>query len=211
MSSDRNPNPRNRTGSRDEIGSRSKPWKHVLMTLGAVVVLGAFVAAGVIFSGLFNVAATVVDSPPLNWMLVTVREGSIKRHARSIQAPPLDDAARLDRGFRLYREDCVMCHTPVGRTPTQMAVGFNPQAPGFGEGSDAMTAAELFWVTKNGIRFTGMPAWGPSHSDPELWDVVAFVLALPKMSAADYAVMDLRLPPGPAMQSRPPAVASPTR
>ena len=84
MSSDRNPNPRNRTGSRDEIGSRSKPWKHVLMTLGAVVALGASVGAGVIFSGLFNVAATVVDSPPLSWMLVAVRERSIKRHARRI-------------------------------------------------------------------------------------------------------------------------------
>lgn len=197
MSSDRNPNPRSQTGGRDEIGSRNTPWKHALITFGAIVVLGALAAAGVIFSGFFNVAATVVDSPPLAWMLVKVREGSIKRHAKDIQAPPLDDAARRDRGFRIYREDCVMCHTPVGRSPTQMAVGFNPQAPGFGKGSDEMTAAELFWVTKNGIRFTGMPAWGPSHSDTELWDVVAFMQILPSMGAADYDAMDRRIAPEP--------------
>lgn len=172
--------------------------KHVLMTVGALVVLGALAAAGVIFTGFFNVAATVADSPPLRWMLVTVRESSIKRHARDIQAPPLADAVQRDRGFRIYREDCVMCHTPVGRTPTPMAAGFNPQAPTFEEND--MTAAELFWAAKNGIRFTGMPAWGPSRSDQELWDVIAFVMTLPKMSAADYDALDRRVPPGPAPQ-----------
>ena len=165
------------------------------MTLAAVAVLGIAVAAGVIFSGLFNVGATVVDSPPLNWLLVTVREGSIKRQARDIVAPPLDDPAQRDRGFRIYREDCVMCHTPVGRAAQAMAVGFNPQAPGFGKDADKMSAAELFWVTKNGIRFTGMPAWGPSHSDQDIWDVVAFMLTLPKMNAADYDALDQRVSP----------------
>jgi len=44
-----------------------------------------------------------------------------------------------------------MCHTPVGRQPSQMALGLNPQAPNFEE--NVMTVAQLFWVTKNGIRF----------------------------------------------------------
>ncbi len=57
-----------------------------------------------------------------------------------------------------------------------------------------MTAAELFWVTKNGIRFTAMPAWGPSHGDQGLWDVVAFLLTLPKLSAAEYDTVDRRIP-----------------
>jgi mono/diheme cytochrome c family protein len=171
---------------------RRRPVKHVLVTLGVILVLGALVAAGVLFSGLFNVAATVADSPPLRWMFVTVREGSIKYHARDIQAPPVADAAHLANGFKVYREDCVMCHTPVGRQPSPMALGFNPQAPTFEEND--MTAAQLFWVAKNGIRFTGMPAWGPSRSDQDLWDAVEFAMKLPKMSAADYDAMDRRLP-----------------
>ena len=45
-----------------------------------------------------------------------------------------------------------------------MAVGFDPQAPTSGEDADGMTDAALFWVTKNGIRFTAMPAWTPSRA-----------------------------------------------
>ena len=179
---------------------RRRPVKHVLVTVGVIVVLGALGAAGVLFSGLFNVAATVADSPPLRWMFVTVREGSIKYHARDIQAPPVADAAHLANGFKIYREDCVMCHTPAGREPTPMALGFNPQAPSFEEND--MTVAQLFWVAKNGIRFTGMPAWGPSRSDQDLWDAVGFVMTLPKMSAADYDALDHRIPFGPPTQGR---------
>ena len=171
---------------------RRRPVKHVLVTLGIIFVLGALGLAGVLFSGLFNVAATVADSPPLRWMFVTVREGSIKFHARDIQAPRVADAQHLANGFKVYRDDCVMCHTPVGRQPTPMALGFNPQAPSFEEND--MTVAQLFWVAKNGIRFTGMPAWGPSRSDQDLWDAVGFVMTLPKMSAADYDALDRRTP-----------------
>lgn len=179
---------------------KRKPVKHVLMTLVVLGVLGIFVAGGVIFSGLFNVAATEQDSKPLTWVLVTTREASIKLHARDIRPVPLEGAARRDNGFRIYRAECAMCHTPVGRKPTPMAVGFNPQAPGFGKDSDDMSPTELFWVTKNGIRFTGMPAWKATRSDREIWDIVAFTMTLPEMRAEDYDAMDRRVAPAPVAQ-----------
>jgi mono/diheme cytochrome c family protein len=129
-----------------------------------------------------------------------VREGSIKLHARDIQAPPVADAAHLANGFRIYRENCTMCHTPGGRQPSPMALGFNPQAPSFEEND--MTVAQLFWAAKNGIRFTGMPAWGPSLSDQDIWDAVGFVMTLPKMSATDYDALDHRIPPKKAMNAQ---------
>ena len=130
--------------------------KTILATLGISALLGVLAALAVIYSGIFIVAATVEDAPPLRWVFITTREASIKRHARDIQAPAPGGAEQVDRGFRLYRDMCVMCHTPIGRTPTPMAIGLNPQAPGFAEND--MSAAELFWAAKNGIRFTGMPA-----------------------------------------------------
>jgi mono/diheme cytochrome c family protein len=171
---------------------KRRPVKHVLVTLAIVAVVGALVSAGVLFSGLFNVAATVADAPALRWMFVTVREGSIKSHARDIQAPPLADTEHLVNGFKIYREDCVMCHTPTGRKPLPMALGFNPQAPTFAEND--MTVAQLFWAAKNGIRFTGMPAWGPSLSDQDIWDVVGFVMTMPKMNPAEYDALDRGTP-----------------
>lgn len=198
MSSD---NQRQNDSSRDHVHElRRRPVKHVLVTVTVIVVAGALVAAAVLFSGLFNVAATVADSAPLRWMFVTVREGSIKFHARDIQAPPVANAEHLANGFKVYREDCVMCHTPAGRKPSPMALGFNPQAPSFEEND--MTVAQLFWVAKNGIRFTGMPAWGPSRSDQDLWDAVGFVMTMPKKTAADYDALDRRTPPGPSMKER---------
>ncbi len=166
--------------------------KTILLTLGISALLGVLAALAMIYSGVFNVAATVTDAPPLRWVFVTTREAPIKRHARDIQAPALGGAQQLENGFRIYRDMCVMCHTPPGRLPTPMAIGLNPQAPSFEEND--MSAAELFWATKNGIRFTGMPAWGPPRSDQELWDLVAFMMALPKMNAADYDAVDRRVP-----------------
>lgn len=132
--------------------------KAILATLGISVLLGMLIALAVIYSGVFNVAATISDAAPLRWVFVTTREASIKRRARDIQVPALGGTQQVENGFRIYREMCVMCHIPVGRTPTPMAIGLNPQAPGFGENADDMSAAQLFWATKYGIRFTGMPA-----------------------------------------------------
>ena len=168
--------------------------RHSLVIIGALVVVGLVGGLIFMYSGVFNVAATVVDSSALSWALVTVREASIGLHARDVPVPAAGMVADSDNGFRIYRRECVMCHTPAGRTPQPMAVGFNPQAPGFGPGADDMTERQLFWVTKNGIRFTGMPAWGPSLKDSEISDVVAFVMALPTMTPADYDAIDKRIP-----------------
>lgn len=165
--------------------------KTILLTLGISALLGVLAALAMIYTGVFNVAATVTDAPPLRWVFVTTREASIKRHARDIQAPAPGGVKQVESGFRIYRDMCVMCHTPPGQLPTPMAIGLNPQAPSFEEND--MSAAELFWATKHGIRFTGMPAWDSSRSDQELWDVVAFVMTLPKMNAADYDVLDRRV------------------
>jgi mono/diheme cytochrome c family protein len=182
-----------------EINGEKSTMKVILATLGISALLVVLAAFAVIYSGTFNVAATVEDAPPLRWMFVTVRESSIKFHARDIQAPPVADAEHLANGFKIYREDCVMCHTPAGRQPSPVALGLNPQAPTFAEND--MTVAQLFWVAKNGIRFTGMPAWGPSRSDQDLWDAVSFVMTLPKMSAADYDALDHRTPPRQPMKA----------
>jgi nucleoside-diphosphate-sugar epimerase/mono/diheme cytochrome c family protein len=166
----------------------------LLAWLGILAVLGALTTLAVIYSGIFNVAATVEDAPPLRWLLITTREASVRRHARAVQTPPLGAPEQLQNGFRIFRKACAMCHTPPGRRATMMSKGLNPQAPPLAELVEDMTANELFWVTKNGIRFTGMPAWEASLDDQEIWDLVAFMRTSPKMQAADYDVLDRRVP-----------------
>jgi len=164
----------------------------VLGSLALVVVA----LAAVTYTGVYNVSAAQQDPALLRWVLVSVRESSVERRARDVQVPVLGGEARLDRGFRSYREMCVVCHGRPGGERSPLAKGLNPQAPDLARPDHGMSAAELFWVVKNGIRMTGMPAWGRTHSDAELWDLVAFVKALPNLSAAQYDALDHRLAPG---------------
>lgn len=166
----------------------------VLATVAAGVVIALAVMFAVISTGVFNVAATVTDAPPLRWLLVATREASIRRHAQDIRVPVLGTEEQEENGFRLFRQECAMCHTPPGRPGTMMARGLNPAPPPLADLVD-MTDAELFWVTKNGIRFTGMPAWVSSVPEQMIWDVVAFLRASQGMKAADYDALERSMAP----------------
>jgi len=174
-----------------------RSWRPIIAALVIYTVIGVvlavFAAFLFIYTGIFNVAATVEDSPPLRWVLVTTREASVRRHARGIEAPPLGGAQQVENGFRFFRDQCAMCHTPPGAEPTMMSEGLNPYAPPLVGLVRDMSDAELFWVTKNGIRFTGMPAWTASHDDQDIWNVVAFMRASATTEESAYEELDQRL------------------
>lgn len=181
-------------------GTRSQIIAALIVYTVVGLVLGVFAAFLVIYSGAFNVAATVKDSAPLRWVLITTREASVQRRARAIEVPRLGGTQQVENGFGFFREQCEMCHIPPDGQPTMMSEGLNPQAPPLAELVSEMNDAELFWVTKNGIRFTGMPAWTLSQNDQEIWDIVAFMRASASMRAADYEALDQRLSGPPNMK-----------
>jgi len=84
---------------------------------------------------------------------------------------------------------CVGCHGAPGVSPSVVGEGLNPEPPDLSEVAAHMTPAEFFWITQNGIKMTGMPAFGPTHSDEELWGIVAIMQKLPELSAEDYKAM----------------------
>ncbi|MEO7558053.1 MAG: cytochrome c [Gammaproteobacteria bacterium] len=144
----------------------------------------------VIYSGLYNVAATQPDNPLVRWALSTTSDHSISYHAKQIKAPLLTDAALIKEGLYHYREMCVPCHGRPGLYPTELNKGLNPRAPKLAESAKEFNASELFWVIKNGIKMTGMPAWGTSHSDDKIWAIVAFVKRLPALTPQEYVALD---------------------
>lgn len=170
--------------------------KTLVKTLAGLFTFGAFVGLIVLYAGLFNVSALWEDPALVRWVLNETRERSVSSRAASIQAPELGGAEQIEEGFRSFREMCAICHTPPEAKDSPTAQGLNPQAPDLAKKAEHMSEAELFWVIKNGIRMTGMPAWGPTHKDPELWNIVAFIKTLPNMSGADYEVMDQYAPVG---------------
>jgi len=160
------------------------------MRVFGIVFVTAIVVGGIalvfIYAGAYNVAATEPHGPTARWLLETVMEKSVKARARNIHPVPLDDAALVAKGGKTYGAMCQSCHGGPGVTLSALARGLRPAAPDLARTARDWQPNELFWIVKNGIKMTGMPAWGPSHSDTELWAVVAFVTRLPTMPLSDY-------------------------
>ena len=155
----------------------------------AVIIIGAIVAVSFIYSGLYDVSANAPHGGVVSWLLSTTSHASVERHARGIDVPDLSDDALALAGVNDFDSMCAGCHGAPGREPEAMGIGLNPPAPDLAEEAAEMTAAELFWVTKNGIRMTGMPAWGKSHEDEDLWPVIALLTRLPEMDSDTYESM----------------------
>jgi mono/diheme cytochrome c family protein len=158
----------------------------ILLVLGIVLVLGGLVF---INSGLFDVAATKPDTGIAKWVLETIKEKSVRSRSKDIIVPNLDNESFIDIGFHNYDQMCVGCHGAPGISPSVIGEGLNPEPPDLSEVAAHMTPAELFWITQNGIKMTGMPAFGPTHSDEELWGIIAIMQKLPELSAEDYKTM----------------------
>ena len=165
--------------------SISRPW---LISLGAAGVGLAVIAAAAltISAGLYNVAADIPHTQAVYWLLETARERSIAVRAADVVAPGnLSDHKRIVSGAAQYAEMCAGCHLAPGMKRTEISRGLYPRAPELRRRSE-LTAAEEFWVVKHGIKATGMPAWGVTHSDEMLWDIVAFMQKLPELTPEQY-------------------------
>jgi mono/diheme cytochrome c family protein len=153
------------------------------MFLGLVALVIGVVAFA--YSGVYDVSAMAREGAFTEWFLSTTREHSVARRAESVKIPDLNSLERVRRGGRAYDRMCEKCHAAPGMERSNLSRGLDPKPPLLHR-MKAPELEEVFWVTKHGIRMTGMPAWGKSHSDDEIWDVVAFVRRLPNMSAQEY-------------------------
>jgi mono/diheme cytochrome c family protein len=166
--------------------------KRILITIIVVFILAVLGGILFIYSGSYNVAATSKDSGILHWILETTREESIDRRADDVIPPEeskLSNPQTLRVGFEHYNEMCIVCHGAPGIEPGEAREGLNPKPPLLAKTAKDIPTRELFWVIKHGIKMTGMPAWGPTHSDDKIWAMVAFVKTLPTLTPAQYKAM----------------------
>ena len=151
----------------------------------AALVIAAF-AGAFIFAGVYNIGADAPHYRPIYMALEQLRDRAITHHARNIVVPAdLNSPARIATGASLYTEMCTGCHLGPGLEKTEMSQGLYPQAPELARG-EGRSAAEQFWTIKHGVKLSAMPAWGRTHDDQLIWDMVAFVRALPKMTPDQY-------------------------
>ena len=154
--------------------------------VAAAALAGGALAGIVVYVGAYDIGADAPHCKPGYWLVEQFRDRSIAVRSRDISVPAnLMDVKRLQSGAGLYTEMCSGCHLAPGLEKSEISQGLYPRAPELFH-EPKRSAKEQFWIIKHGVKLTAMPAWGKTHSDELIWDMVAFVRQMPKMSPAQY-------------------------
>lgn len=159
--------------------------------IGLIAVGGAALAFAFIYFGVYDVAAARPHTSATHWLLGTMTARSVAARAKKISEediPDLSDSTLVRLGSEHFAETCASCHGAPGVDRSEMAEGLNPEPPALHD-SLTWTDRELFWIVENGMKFTGMPAFGSTHSEEDLWSMVALIRRLPELSPEEYAVL----------------------
>ena len=161
-----------------------------LATLVGAGILATVAGIAVVASGLASVSAI----PPHGAITTALLHFTFKRavsHGAADYAAPEDLFAegRIALGAKHYADECSKCHggPELGQNP--VALSMRPRPQHLVEVVDQFTDPELFWILKNGVKFSAMPSWPSARRDDEIWSVVAFIRQLPKMTSAQYIAL----------------------
>jgi len=140
-----------------------------------------------IVSGSYDISQLSPHNSLAKKIIRTTTHNSIEKRLKGITLPGnLKDTLTIISGFKPYVEMCSGCHGAPGE-PNDMVKGWYPRPPELYKHSKESEAKEFFWITKNGIKMTSMPAFQPMLSDEQIWAITAFITQkLPQMTADEY-------------------------
>lgn len=134
------------------------------------------------------------------------------RHARRIATPagakelknPYPATADSLATARAHWVDhCASCHALDGSGNAVIGRNLYPPAPDMSDAEiQQLSDGELYYIISNGVRFTGMPAWGGEDSPEEIWQLVSFIRRLPNLSPEELMLME-QLATGEATGAKP--------
>lgn len=157
---------------------------------GAIAAVVAIVVAAALYLwlGLYNVGADAPHLGVTRTVIAFARNHSIAARVGNIKVPSLNEPGRVAYGAADYDAMCTSCHLAPGMAENEMRPGLYPKPPKLAE-IPALPPAVQFWVIKHGIKMSGMSAWGKTHSDDEIWNMVALLQKLPKLTPGEYKML----------------------
>jgi mono/diheme cytochrome c family protein len=168
----------------------------IVLVLVAVALGVGFLIASILHNGL---SARATPTAFEAMMARNARRLAIPASARATQNPVPPSADTL-RDARLHFADhCATCHANDGGGDTMIGLGLYPKPPDLRlPETQKLSDGELFWIIENGVRFTGMPAFGGHHGTQEdSWKLVLFIRHLPQLAADERIEMERYNPKGP--------------
>ena len=169
----------------------------LLGVLTVIVALG--IAGWFVIANANGFSANAKPSKLEAWLAETARDLAMPRDAANRQNPIANSPEVVAEGRAHWADHCAVCHANNGSGETEMGSHLYPPAPDMRKrGTQHMSDGELFYIIENGVRMTGMPAWGGSgHSEEDSWKLVHFIRHLPQLSAAEEQEMEKLNPKGP--------------
>ncbi len=173
---------------------RSKIGLAIVLT----VVVGAAVALGLLLQHGFSARdqPTAVEA----FIARRLRHLAVPRSARQAKNPIPATPDVLAEARAHFADHCASCHGNDGSGQTEIGQHLYPKAPNMRQAdTQSLSDGELFYIIHNGVRLTGMPAWGDDspEEDQDSWKLVHFIRHLPKISQEELEEMKKLNPQSP--------------
>jgi mono/diheme cytochrome c family protein len=168
----------------------------ILILVVAVIGLAAAAAASILHDGL---SARAKPSALETVLARNAHMLAIPQNGRAMRNPVAASPESLREARLHFADHCATCHGNDGSGDSMMGKGLYPKPPNLGaDETQKLSDGELFWIIENGVRFTGMPAFGGEHgSQQDSWKLVLFIRHLPQISADERVEMERYNPKGP--------------
>jgi len=172
-----------------------------LLSAGALlVIVVALVGAVVFVMGARGFSAREHPSRVERWVARRARAMAAPAGARDRANPVPDSPEVLAEARAHWADHCAACHANNGSGDIQMGKRMYPPAPDMRQAdTQEMTDGELFFIIQNGVRLTGMPAWGggSGHDEQDSWKLVRFIRHLPQITPDEEREMQSLNPKSP--------------
>lgn len=176
--------------------------RSVLKAAALLVAIGGVVAAvGLVYLMNTGVSARATPGALETALALRARNLTIGWHAKSIKNPTQSTPEALAEGREHFADHCATCHANDGSGNTDFGRGMFPKPADMRLGrTQQLTDGELFYIIENGVRFTGMPAFGSGNVSAEssTWPLVHFIRHLPQITPEELAEMERMNPAPPA-------------
>lgn len=170
------------------------------LTIG--IVLAAAVAGAIASIGMIRHGFSARDRPSAveTFLARRMRHWAVPASARKMKNPFADSAEAVAGGRAHFADHCASCHGNDGRGKTEIGQNLYPKAPDmWGKDTQSLSDGEIFYVIKNGVRLTGMPAWGQDtpEDDTASWHLVSFIRHVPWITPEELEEMKALNPVSP--------------
>ena len=176
-------------------------YKLGLILAGALAAIALLLGAGGVFMvGTHGLSAREQPGALERWMARQARTLAVPKDARR-RENPVADSPQVQADARAHWADhCAACHSNNGSGDVEMGKHMYPPAPNMRQPeTQQLTDGELFFIIQNGIRMTGMPAWGSGspHDEQDSWKLVRFIRHLPQLTPEEEREMQALNPKSP--------------